>query len=81
MADYLLNEQANIAVFDPQVKEAKILSDLDYLESRSSDLNRKGIITSFIVQKPAFVFDGRNILDAKKMADFGFIFQSVGRSN
>ena len=33
------------------------------------------------MQKPAFVFDGRNILDAKKMTSLGFIFQSVGSSN
>ncbi|WP_026706284.1 UDP-glucose 6-dehydrogenase [Flavobacterium soli] len=112
VADYLLNEQANIAVFDPQVKEVKILNDLDYLGSRSSDLNQRGIsvhedpyetckgahaiaiLTEWdefkeydwqkvydSMQKPAFVFDGRNILDAKKMASLGFIFQSVGSSN
>lgn len=112
VADYLLNEQAKITVFDPQVKENKVLNDLDYLESRSSDSNRKGIsvvedpyeackgahaiaiLTEWDafkeydwqkiydnMQKPAFVFDGRNILDAKKMAGYGFIFQSVGSSN
>lgn len=112
VADYLLNEQAKISVFDPQVKENKVLSDLNYLESRSSDLNRKGIevvedayeackgahaiaiLTEWDefreydwqkiydnMQKPAFVFDGRNILDAKKMSGYGFIFQSVGSSN
>ncbi len=112
VADYLLNEQAKISVFDPQVKENKVLNDLNYLESRSSDLNRKGIevvedayeackgahaiaiLTEWDefreydwqkiydnMQKPAFVFDGRNILDAKKMSGYGFIFQSVGSSN
>jgi len=33
------------------------------------------------MQKPAFIFDGRNILDPKKMATDGFIFSSVGNSN
>ena len=31
--------------------------------------------------KPAFIFDGRNILDAEKMRSIGFIFSSVGSSN
>lgn len=30
------------------------------------------------MQKPAFVFDGRNLLDAKKMANLGFVYQSIG---
>ena len=33
------------------------------------------------MKKPAFVFDGRNILDAKKMTDLGFVFSAVGSSN
>ena len=31
------------------------------------------------MQKPAFVFDGRNILDQKKLESIGFIYQSIGR--
>lgn len=112
VADYLLNEQAHISIFDPQVKGTKVLSDLDYLESRASDMNKKGvtvtedpyeackgahaiaILTEWDefkdydwqkiydnMQKPAFVFDGRNVLNAKKMEQYGFIFQSVGSSN
>ncbi|HRN99798.1 MAG TPA: UDP binding domain-containing protein, partial [Flavobacterium sp.] len=30
------------------------------------------------MQKPAFVFDGRNLLDANKMANLGFVYQSIG---
>ena len=109
VADYLLNEQANLAVFDPQVSGDKILSDLDYLESRSTDANRKGISVSEDVYencngahaiavltewdefksydwqriydsmlKPAFVFDGRNLLDGAAMQKIGFVFQSIG---
>jgi UDPglucose 6-dehydrogenase len=33
------------------------------------------------MQKPAFVFDGRNILDPKKMKEIGFIFSAVGSSH
>jgi UDPglucose 6-dehydrogenase len=96
VADYLLNEEATIAVFDPKVAENKILADLDYLESRKPELNRKGVVAftdSYEacknahaiavltewdefntydwqkiydnMQKPAFVFDGRNVLDRK----------------
>lgn len=109
VADYLLNEQANIGVFDPQVKEKQVLNDLNYLNSRTSDENNKGIsvfenpyllckdahaiaiLTEWDefksydwqkiyenMQKPAFLFDGRNILDAKKMRAIGFVFSAVG---
>jgi UDPglucose 6-dehydrogenase len=109
VADYLLKEEANIAVFDPKVAENKILSDLDYLESRKPELNRKrvsaydnpysacknahaiAILTEWdefntydwkniyeAMEKPAFVFDGRNCLDRKKLTDIGFIYQGIG---
>lgn len=112
VADYLLNEQAKIAVFDPQVKEKQILWDLNYLNTRSAVENEKGIsiidnpyeickdahaiaiLTEWDefkdydwqkiynnMQKPAFIFDGRNLLDAKKMIEIGFVFQSVGSTN
>jgi UDPglucose 6-dehydrogenase len=109
VADYLLNEQANIAVFDPKVTEKKILADMDYLETRSSDSNRQGItvfeepyetcknahaiavLTEWDefktydwqkiydgMQKPAFVFDGRNVLDREKLTEIGFVYQCIG---
>ena len=109
VADHLLNEQANIAVYDPKVSEKKILADLDYLETRSSESNRKGItvfedpyetcksahaiaiLTEWdefrdydwqkiydSMQKPAFIFDGRNVLDRKKLTDIGFVYHGIG---
>ena len=112
VADYLLNEQANLAVFDPQVTHKKILNDLNYLESRTEVQNSNGItvfedpyqvcknahaiaiLTEWDefkgydwqkiydnMQKPAFIFDGRNILDSKKMKEIGFIFSAVGSKN
>ncbi|RZJ27693.1 MAG: UDP-glucose 6-dehydrogenase [Flavobacterium sp.] len=30
------------------------------------------------MQKPAFVFDGRNLLDRNKLTNIGFIYQSIG---
>jgi UDPglucose 6-dehydrogenase len=29
--------------------------------------------------KPAFIFDGRNILDRNEMKDIGFIFYGLGK--
>ena len=111
VADHLLFERANIAVFDPKVGVNQILSDLDYLETRSSAENVKKINAfadvyqacesahaialltewdEFVVldwqkiydnmQKPAFVFDGRNILNAEEMRRIGFVFSAVGSS-
>jgi UDPglucose 6-dehydrogenase len=109
VADELLNEQAQIAVYDPKVSEKQILSDLDYLESRTSEKNKLGI-SSFLnpyeacenahaiavltewdefntydwqriydsMLKPAFIFDGRNLLDCKKLKSIGFIYQGIG---
>ena len=112
VSDFLLNEQANIAVYDPRVKEKQIINDLIYLKSRSLDDIKKGVIVyddpyevckdahaiailtewdEFAaydwqkiydnMQKPAFVFDGRNILDAKKMTTIGFVFNAIGGAN
>ncbi|NMH29527.1 UDP-glucose 6-dehydrogenase [Flavobacterium silvaticum] len=30
------------------------------------------------MQKPAFVFDGRNLLDGKKLTEIGFVYQAIG---
>lgn len=109
VADYLLNEQAGIAVFDPQVQEPKIQSDLNYLGSRTEMENKSGvevyndpyeackeahaiaILTEWDefktydwkkiyanMHKPAFVFDGRNLVDGKMLEEIGFVFQAVG---
>lgn len=43
VADYLLNEQAELVVYDPKVTEEQIYSDLDYLGSRSNDANRQAV--------------------------------------
>ena len=109
VADDLLAEQANVVVFDPKVKESQIYFDLDYLETRSSENNKKGllvendpyktckdahaiaILTEWDefktydwqkiynqMQKPAFIFDGRNILNKKEMEQIGFVYQAIG---
>jgi len=109
VADDLINEQANIALFDPKVSKKQVLSDLDYLDTRKSADNEKyiksydnpydacknahaiAILTEWDelkeydwqriydnMLKPAFVFDGRNILDGEKLKAIGFNFQSIG---
>jgi UDPglucose 6-dehydrogenase len=30
------------------------------------------------MKKPAFVFDGRNLLDAAKMKQLGFVYEAIG---
>ncbi|WDF62912.1 UDP-glucose 6-dehydrogenase [Flavobacterium sp. KACC 22763] len=109
VADDLINEHAKISVFDPKVSENKMLSDLNYLETRSSEENAKAlnvfedaykackdahaiaILTEWdefttydwqriydSMHKPAFVFDGRNILDAKQLETIGFVYRGIG---
>lgn len=109
VADDLINEQAELHVFDPKVGEDQILSDLNYLDSRTQEENRKqmtiaenpyeackgahaiAVLTEWDefrnydwkkiydnMMKPAFVFDGRNILDAKKLTELGFVYKGIG---
>jgi len=109
VANDLISERANIAVFDPKVAENQILSDLNYLESRSVEENKKyisvenngydacnkahaiAILTEWDefktydwqkiydnMLKPAFVFDGRNILNKAALEKIGFIYQAIG---
>lgn len=109
VANDLLNEQAGIEVYDPKVSYIQMLSDLNYLETRSADANQKGlkacsnaydacldahaiaVLTEWDefktldwqriynnMKKPAFVFDGRNILDKNKLTEIGFQFYGIG---
>lgn len=110
VANDLLNEQANIAVYDPKVEREIVYRDLNYLESRDPDQNKNNVevldnpydackdahaiavLTEWDefktydwqkiynnMKKPAFVFDGRNILDGEKLKEIGFIFQKIGK--
>ena len=109
VANDLMEEEAQIHVFDPKVTEQQMLTDLDYLNTRSSEANRKhltvhqdpytalenahgiAVLTEWDefktydwqriyekMQKPAFVFDGRNILDRKQLEKIGFEVYSIG---
>ncbi|MFV8366715.1 UDP-glucose 6-dehydrogenase [Flavobacterium sp. XS1P27] len=109
VADDLINEHAKIAVYDPKVSNKKIIDDLNYLETRSAELNLNSVKSfdnpyeachnahaiavltewdEFInydwqkiydsMQKPAFIFDGRNLLNASELRAIGFVYQSIG---
>jgi UDPglucose 6-dehydrogenase len=110
VADHLLNDLAEVTVYDPKVEEQSILRDLNYLQSRSvqdneqlvdvshdpyeacKDAHAIAIITEWdefktydwqkiydSMQKPAFLFDGRNLLDHKKLAEIGFTVKGIGK--
>jgi UDPglucose 6-dehydrogenase len=109
VANDLINEHAQLAVYDPKVSRKKVLADMDYLESRTSEKNANAISSfdspydacknahaiavltewdEFVqydwqkiydgMQKPAFVFDGRNILDRTALEAIGFEYQGIG---
>ncbi|MAZ54928.1 MAG: UDP-glucose 6-dehydrogenase [Flavobacteriales bacterium] len=109
VADKLIEEQANIRVFDPRVNGTQIQSDLNYLQTRSSNDNKKylkscddpydaldsahaiAVLTEWDefktydwkriygrMQKPAFIFDGRNLLNKNKLESIGFIYNGIG---
>ena len=110
VADYLLNEQAEVWVYDPKVQAEQIYADLDYLSSRSEEENRRlvkvvttpyeatnqshavAVLTEWDefktfdwqrvyvnMKKPAFVFDGRNILNGVDLEELGFIYKGIGK--
>ena len=111
IADALLEEKAEIVVYDPKVTEKRIFADLDNLNTRTPEENRRllkvvknpieitedahaiAILTEWDefrsydwdkiykkMLKPAFVFDGRRLLDTQKMIDIGFNYYKIGQS-
>ena len=109
VVDYLLNEQAEVVVYDPKVKPEQIYADLDYLNTRPEAENRarvaivdnshevaenahavavltewdefkeldwKTVYTSML--KPAFLFDGRRLLNRAEKEKIGFEFYAIG---
>ena len=116
VANYLIEDGANIHVYDPKVSESKIKADLRYLwelneitelrienklnqifvhrevKDALNDSHAIAVLTEWdefktynwerIYQnmyKPAFVFDGRNILDASLLKSIGFQFKGIGK--
>src|SRR5690606_10373791 len=110
VADHLLEEEAEITVYDPKVTAAQTDADLDYLGTRSPEENRRvvkvvhepyeackdshavAVLTEWDefktydwqriydnMFKPAFVFDGRNILDKTELEKIGLVYQGIGK--
>jgi len=110
VANDLIEEEAQIHVYDPKVTELQMLSDLDYLATRTSEANMRHLTTHadpYItleeahgiavltewdefkeydwqriydnMQKPAFIFDGRNILDRQMLEKIGFEVYTIGK--
>lgn len=116
VADYLINDGAEIHVFDPKVSENKIKEDLKQLWKLKGldveEINRKtnqikvynnhkmavhkshaiAVLTEWDefgnydwdtiyknMYKPAFIFDGRNILNNEKLTNIGFKVRSIGK--
>ncbi len=111
VADALLDERAEIVIYDPKVSAETIYADLDYLNTRSPEENRRlvkvvnnpieaaenahavAILTEWdefkaydwnnIYEKmlrPAFLFDGRRILDKENIEGIGFKYYKIGQS-
>ena len=100
----LLDEQAQISIYDPKVTEAQIRRDLALADDDSSvsvcadayeavqDAHAVLILTEWDefkaldykkihdhMQLPAFLFDGRNLLDLDAMRAIGFDASGIGR--
>lgn len=111
VADALLDEKAEITVYDPKVTDKIIYRDLDYLNTRTPEDNKNlltvaknpmdGIENAHAIAiltewdefktydwqaiydkmlKPAFVFDGRRLLDKEKLEKIGFKYYRIGQS-
>lgn len=111
IADKLMEETANIHVYDPKVTKERMVEDINYLNTRSEENNAEllnyctdpyeacndahaiALITEwdeFVeydwqkiydnMKKPAFVFDGRNILDHAKLRKIGFEVKPIGKA-
>ncbi len=111
IADYLIENGAEIHVYDPKVTYSRMLSDLNDLGTRTTVKNRESLFyhntplpacfkshaIAVLTEwdefktynweeifdnsiKPAKLFDGRNILDKKKIEAIGFEVYSIGKS-
>ena len=109
VADRLIDEQANISVYDPKVTATQMQSDINYLNTRTEtqnsaflntqnnpynavkDAHAIAVLTEWdefktydwqriydSMSKPAFVFDGRNVLDKQALEIIGFQVKVIG---
>lgn len=110
VADHLLNEQAEISVYDPKVSTQQVYADLNYLNTRNEEEN-ESLVTTYSdpyeavkdshavaimtewdefktydwqkiydsMLKPAFIFDGRNIINKEEVTKIGFTYYAIGQ--
>lgn len=109
VAEKLLQEQANISIYDPKVKKAQIIADLEYLGSVDAETIQKrisvvndpyeamqeahavAILTEWDefadydwekvyknMFKPAFIFDGRDVVDKTELLKNRFNLFRIG---
>jgi len=109
VASALMDEKADIVIYDPKVTAVEVYRDLDY--ARGDQLAREAVqvvddpytalegahalavLTEWDVfreldyqrvfdkmKKPAFAFDGRNILDHQTLRKIGFEVHVIGKS-
>ena len=101
----MLEESANVVIYDPKVSEAQIRKDLNAADDNkkvaisddpyeaAKDADAILVLTEWDVfksldftriyetmRKPAFIYDGRNILDIEALRQIGFDAQGIGRS-
>ena len=110
IADILIEDRGEIYVYDPKVDHGRMLQDLNYLNTRTEEENKKhlhpmedpyeaakgayaiAVITEWDefkdydwqkiydnMMKPAYIFDGRNILDHNKLREIGFKVRAIGK--
>jgi UDPglucose 6-dehydrogenase len=116
VAEHLIEDGADIHIYDPKVSAAKIKADMRYLWELNGLTEQKiiyklkqifvydtpqgamdqahaiAVLTEWDefktydwaaiyekMYKPAFVFDGRNILDADKLTAIGFQVKGIGK--
>ncbi|NQY32595.1 MAG: UDP-glucose 6-dehydrogenase [Coraliomargarita sp.] len=100
----LIDEQANVAIYDPKVPASQVYHDLELDESDSrvticsdayeatKDAHAILILTEWDefkeldfakihdqMHQPAFLFDGRNLLDLNKLRSIGFEAIGIGQ--
>ena len=111
VAHELLQDKAEIHIYDPKVTKEQIDRDLQQLTSNCPEPHEEvtvhvhtdpyvamdkahaiAVLTEWDefrnynwqtiyenVYKPAFIFDGRNILDAPKLKEIGFGLKTIGK--
>ena len=113
VSKYLLEERAQLSVYDPQVTKEEMFMEFKYTLNLTEDTlpglsnliklednyldavkgaHAIAIMTEWdcfkeydyqkiydVMTKPAFIFDGRNILDHQKLIEIGFEVKAIGK--